>query len=801
MLLPVVKADVMADVDEQPSKRRRRTRRAPPDRKFECTHEGCGKSYSRAEHLYRHQLNHTPKQIFRCDFPNCYRSFVRQDLCIRHRERHTTSGSQLQKRDSFATDSHDDPPKPLIPASSPSSPSMTAADYRFMTDPGAQSSKSPTSTSYPLSTGVEATGVPVSGYTDFAGILGQPASMLDFDSMSNVYPIFGGETYNRSPFAMADDFAAWLFSEPMAPLGYGMMPLVQNQFYVNESSYQNFCPVTPQHPMSVTSILDSGSLPAIISEEKRHELLQLMATRFNEAAYSADAKRKDALMDGDLNSERHVLSLRMMQTYIGSYWYHFHAQLPILHQPTFAADRTPNLLLLAIMAIGAATLDKVHGHLAMETAAELASFIVWHLRWEIFMDADFRPPARLWVFQALLLLEVYEKMFSTRALHERAHIHHDTTLTLMRRGSSLIGQSSFDTPDAKEEDESWSHWIKAEATRRVAFAAFVLDSTHATMFGHSAKMVAHELRLPLPCDKALWAATSAAEVARVQSSLQSHGVRPVMFLDGLKRTLNGQPVRTNAFGRAILMAGLLSVSWHLNQRDLQVTSLGVGQTLGGREKWRTALLRAFDNWRRDFDEALGHSTSAESESRDVLHGLAHMGSHVDIVDLQIFAGAGRLMGRPITARDYSTAREKTEQWATKASARDATFYALKFLIACFSEPFLQSGEYIARDDYLLNRSWVMYFAGLVVWTYGFALDGPLRPSPVLATPAERRHDMHKFLERVGGVHEPNDLENMKGRNECLGLLMVMRDSFANPRWELLGEAVRLLDSCIAKLQS
>jgi hypothetical protein len=27
------------------------------DKKFECRHEGCGKSYSRAEHLYRHQLN------------------------------------------------------------------------------------------------------------------------------------------------------------------------------------------------------------------------------------------------------------------------------------------------------------------------------------------------------------------------------------------------------------------------------------------------------------------------------------------------------------------------------------------------------------------------------------------------------------------------------------------------------------------------------------------------------------------------------------------------------------------------
>jgi hypothetical protein len=41
----------------QPPKKRRRVAKPNPDKKFECKHEGCGKSYSRAEHLYRHQLN------------------------------------------------------------------------------------------------------------------------------------------------------------------------------------------------------------------------------------------------------------------------------------------------------------------------------------------------------------------------------------------------------------------------------------------------------------------------------------------------------------------------------------------------------------------------------------------------------------------------------------------------------------------------------------------------------------------------------------------------------------------------
>lgn len=41
------------------SSRKRRRSRKGLDKKFECPHSGCGKSYSRAEHLYRHQLNRT----------------------------------------------------------------------------------------------------------------------------------------------------------------------------------------------------------------------------------------------------------------------------------------------------------------------------------------------------------------------------------------------------------------------------------------------------------------------------------------------------------------------------------------------------------------------------------------------------------------------------------------------------------------------------------------------------------------------------------------------------------------------
>ncbi|KAF2662379.1 hypothetical protein K491DRAFT_176350 [Lophiostoma macrostomum CBS 122681] len=1009
------------------SSRKRRRSRKGLDKKFECPHEGCGKSYSRAEHLYRHQLNHNPKQIYHCDFPECHRSFVRQDLCARHKERHTARGSQLLRKDTFmhnlnpivtaamapkhgsgnklggmknsptiqqgpsertfslqspasgvssataagaqmspsnihspaSTIGRPDalhragsdesyrsgpdakpyemqsqgsgnfapPPRPSTygsfsggrpplhnsphmsngnftrpdlraqtsnlstygsssPYNSAATPSQSytpsaasTSTYQGTSASGYQSQQSfPPFSSLPPPEYPQQSATPVSrdqenqyyngtsGQTPMNGVEatsqmdtrmnGVSEAMLENNTPSYAIPMFGGEGYSRSPFAMADDFAAWLFNDsnfgpgasPMSYAGSNNMGQIagassqiglQAPYFNYDPSVAGYFnnPAPPSHPMAVNSILDTTLPESVLSEEKRKDLLDLIIGRFNETDHAPVKKQKEDLLEGNKDDDHHVLSLHMMQTYISSYWVHFHPQLPILHKPTFNATSCPELLLLSIMCLGASCLEKSYTFEVTQACSALSNFLAWHLRWEIFMDADFRPPAKLWVFQALLLLESFEKMYSTRPLHERAHIHHATTLTLMRRGSSLIGRSAMDSPPSIKDgkgnghpglnspDEWWNHWITNEATRRAAFAAFVMDSIHATMFGHSAVMVAHEMRLPLPCDEALWSATTSSEVGRVEASLHSNGIKQTTFLDGLKKTLNGQTVRTNSFGRTILMAGLLSVSWHMNQRDLQVSSLGVSQALGGRDKWRGSLTRAFDFWKTDFDNSLARPNDLNApnaysysngvsddnifESRTVLHHMAHMAMHVDIVDCQIYAGANRLLGRSITPQDYNGAQKRMkEQWAPTARARDATFYALRFLsnVLMPEEHNLGPGNnststvsYSARDDFLINRPWVLYFATLIVWSYGYALDGAVKTPYKLPTYDDKVKDMHGYLRRVGGVRAPDDLAKTGDRNACLGMLILMRDMFKKTRWELLHEASNLLTKCIEML--
>ena len=686
---------------------------------------------------------------------------------------------------------------------------------------------------------------------------GLDANLIDATTNSYQVPYWNAEGYSHSPRTTTEDFMNFLFNEsypqsssPGGPrpglMSFGATAFMEDYDNPSRGPYTfNQEPMngqggrsTPQqHPMALNNILDPVSLHAILSDEKRREFLDIMETRFVDAA--PVPKQKDALLEGDRDAEGHVLSLRSMQLYIRSYWYHFHPQMPILHKPTFSADKAENLLLVAIIALGASCLDKMHGADATEAGAELSNFLAWHLRGEIFKHPDFLPPAKLWVFQTLLLLEVYEKMYSTRTLHERAHIHHGTTLTLMRRGSSLIGRSALDSPPGSKNDHGgypantdpstpasstpeqwWNHWITNEATRRVAFAAYIIDSIHATMFGHQATMVAHEMKLALPCDEQLWSATSSAEVAKIEAGLRAEGVKSMTFFDGLKNTLKGKPVRTNPFGRTAIIAGLLSVTWHMNQRDVQIHHLGALKALGGKDMWRSTLTKAFDSWKQDFDSSMSKGNISVSypvakfdeenifESRTVLHHLSHMAMHVDVVTCQIFAGARRLLGRTTLQSDYEVAQKRIRHnWAPRVSARHATFYALKFLTqVLMPEPGSSYGSpkgftvYSARDDFLLNRPWVLYYAMLVVWSYGYALDGPIKNPPALSTPEEQMHDMKQYLTRVGSIQIPQDLVSLKDRNACLGLLYVLQEKFRKCRWQLLHEAANLLGLCIEKLR-
>jgi hypothetical protein len=670
-----------------------------------------------------------------------------------------------------------------------------------------------------------------------------------------------------SPSGRTDEFTSWLFDQnggaSHPSQGYSNMyqPNVFGQIYYDElpsAMLDRFADVPDSDPLATTAFMLSPKESGL-SDWKRQHLLSMIQERFSSSG-TAGLATKQQILSGNVDDPEHVLSTASLQFYLTSYWSRFHDQFPLLHKATFAPDQVHECLLLTVLVIGASLLDDTqHGTAFCNAAAQLASFIAWSLRWQILTDADSGPPAKLWVLQSLAILEFYEKMNATRALHERAHVHFAATLTLMRRGSALVGEHSI--PPSRDEsnfqeaevdtfasDKWWNHWIAQEATRRAAFGAFFLDALHATMFGHAATMVIHEIQLPLPCDDTMWSASTASEVGRIEFSLYTNDIKPTMFLTGIKRTLSGQKVRTNPFGRIILMAGLLSIAWHMHQKELYRTTLEE-QNVAMPEGWKTQLMKALDWWKQDFDNSFNHMRKSGIDSgksgfsqegglisQHLATGLYHLGHiavQVDMPDLCILAGAKVLLGRVITKSDHERVYVKLKKWATTASARHAVHYSIRYLkLTLFEadegatpsrrmsnqlwEARFRTGT-IAPPDSVLVRPWVMYFSALVLWTYGYLLDGKLRPFPeAIYTPRplsvgiaqqspqqvqEMEADAKSYLHSMGRFNHPNGLQNVpSGRNKVVGLIGVVIGALESSRWELMHEARLRLHNCLDQLR-
>lgn len=112
----------------------------------------------------------------------------------------------------------------------------------------------------------------------------------------------------------------------------------------------------------------------------------------------------------------------------------------------------------------------------------------------------------------------------------------------------------------------------ADVHDRLALLCFMWDTQHAVLFSQSLCMSAAELKLTLPWNEALWEAESAEEWLTINASEQPQP----QYLSILKKYINLRPdvnMRPlNSLSRALILHGLMSVSWDLNRRDQ--TSLG-----------------------------------------------------------------------------------------------------------------------------------------------------------------------------------------------------------------------------------
>ncbi|KAL1604012.1 hypothetical protein SLS60_005604 [Paraconiothyrium brasiliense] len=356
------------------------------------------------------------------------------------------------------------------------------------------------------------------------------------------------------------------------------------------------------------------------------------------------------------------------------------------------------------------------------------------LRPQIFANAGFSAKPDLWVLQTILLVECFGKSRAGQKQHDMSHLFHGLLINLIRRSDcqSIRPPTLEDATDDLEDD--WRTWVDAEQKKRLAFLCFMWDTQHAVLFCQSLCMSAFELRSNLPCDQSIWEADSAESWHQLR---QKEPASP-LFLSCLKMYLNPSasvsvPKNLNALSRALLLHGLMSIAWDMQRRDQ--TSLGVVDTnpLGN---WQTRLAASYKAWNHDFEAFCSsyqarlpsptHNLAKEFQAFQTavssLYHSAHILLHTPFLDLQIYAGARHILGRPVARIDYARSQKVVKKWVADnlKEAGRAVWHAAALVEQGASILDTESSSSDLGGSRLWHLPWAVYLGTLTIWGVWYA---------------------------------------------------------------------------------
>jgi len=320
--------------------------------------------------------------------------------------------------------------------------------------------------------------------------------------------------------------------------------------------------------------------------------------------------------------------------------------------------------------------------------------------------------------------------------------------------------------------------------------------------------------LPLPCDDQLWTAPTAETLQRVDQNLRSYGLKPVSFLNALRRILHGHTVRTHPWARKILMYGLITVGWHINHRESMLTCFDTPRTSLDQERCRKLLVEAFDAWKDDFDDTLAAETltglpnsnlkiKRNFDDPQIIYFVANLSLHANIVDFQMLAGSTRLLGRRVSNRDKAHAVARVKDWSKTESGRHAVFHSFKFLHAMLVVPqstFDASSTdrdraestitYNSRQDELNYRPWIIFLATLTIWSFTVALNPTARVdwSPSSIGDDSKHKGIASYLTLYATRTTASELAHLKLDVGLVELLDMLHVGYEDAENDLLIEA-------------
>jgi hypothetical protein len=334
-------------------------------------------------------------------------------------------------------------------------------------------------------------------------------------------------------------------------------------------------------------------------------------------------------------------------------------------------------------------------------------------------------------------------------------------------------------------------------------------------------MNAAELKLTLPWNEGLWEADSAEEWHTIHSM-----ERPSpQYLTVLKSYINPASQQRdpslNALSRVLMLHGLMSVSWDLNRRDQ--TSLGMVShhiiklrnlqvpgifKIGKEESWQSRIIKSYDVWKEDFDAyskdvllSLNDNQSEKEEfqqfvtANTAIYHSAHIILRVEINDLQIFAGASHIIGRPVMKADRDRSQQRIESWVKNESlsAAKATSHAA-FLLR---DGIRKLKKWDAGD--VFHYPWCLYLATLTCWAFQVCEKGSEDAGGIDDTGSINEEDSDwdaeaemNALVSAMSRYSPEDLWKVAGKYRTGDLPRIIAKHLSTIRWAVVQEGMVVL---------
>ncbi|OGE49903.1 hypothetical protein PENARI_c019G06476 [Penicillium arizonense] len=565
-------------------------------------------------------------------------------------------------------------------------------------------------------------------------------------------------------------------SIPMeAPEKYdGPSALLMASIMDREPFQQSTSPSLPSLPdldwMSGSAMLDSNPplrLPQI-SEEARKGIMSVVAH-----AHPTSIDGQPMLLESPL------LSLAALQSYSDLFFSRFNTTYPLIHQHTFNPNTAAPVFLASVLFMGATYSTREAHQLAVEVHDTLRCQLLCH--------PEFSPQPDLWVLQTMLLIDCFGKMRAGPKQRERAQLFHCVLIKLIRRSNccNIRGLSALD--QSADLEQVWRQALDEEQRKRVAMHCFMWDTQHAVLFSQSLCMSAFEIRSSLPCSTAAWEASSAREWAQ-------HAFREEnrLFLSVLKGYITPaavpRPRDLNAFARIVVLHGLMSVSADLKRRDQTTLRSETPDRVGA---WTPRMGRSYDLWKVDFDSDCLAMKLAQTVSPRQFTGLkisghalyhaAYLALHVEVLDLQIVAGAPHILGRLVTEADRVRSLRNITRWLQEDSEPPCT--AARQAASLLQDSVLSLHEWEQADSF--HFPWCLYLCTLACWVFHRGLD---------LTSDENRSttDLSSLIVMMTNCPNPSELGSLSGKYCPRPLAAAMAQQLATVRWAVVHDAMKVL---------